>query len=402
MLRCSIIERTLAALSGGCMQNEFLGAMQSGAEQYLKGLNELSEKFMGSNAMSGQGPSWSEGMEQFAKLYAGGNSHEGVFDQLMSQGKGFVAMLEKMYQAGGQSTGGNIDFASLGQQMLGELAKNNPFTQIPGLQMPGLQLPGTNAGMGFPGMSGMNFTMPTFPVFDAKTFSVENFLNMPAFGSNRESQERKTSLIKHMGSYMQALQGYQALQMKSIQMAIERMQGKLEERSEPGRGLDSMKAVYDLWIDALEESFAEVALTKDYQSAYGQVVDAQMRVRANVQKQIELATGEIGMPTRSELEGVHQKLAEVRRSMRTELAGLKAEIAELKSARAPAAKPAAAPSAVKVSAKAASPNKIVKAVPTGLLSAAKAMAAKAPTAKAIPKPAAQLAAAKSTAPARKK
>ncbi len=331
------------------MQKEFLGAMQSGAEQYWKGLNELGEKFMGANANSGKAPSWSEGMEQFAKLYGGGSNnsaHEGVFDQILSQGKGFVSMLEKMYQSASQGNQANsaIDFAALGQQMLAELSKNNPFTNLPGIQIPGMNGMGiagfgNTAGFGNAAGFGNNFgfgAMPNFPnfSFDPKTLSVENFLNMPAFGSNRESQERKQALIKHIGSYMQAMQAYQALQMKSIQMAIERMQGKLEERNEHGRQLDSLKAVYDLWIDALEESFAEVALSKDYQTAYGQLVDAQMRVRANVQKQIELATGEIGMPTRSELEGVHQKLAETRRTMRKELSELRAEIAELKASRA--------------------------------------------------------------------
>jgi len=374
------------------MQKEFLGAMQSGAEQYWKGLNELGEKFMGANATSGKGPSWSEGMEQFAKLYSGSsnsNAHEGVFDQVMSQGKGFVSMLEKMYQSasqGNQATSA-IDFAALGQQMLAELAKNNPFSNLPGLQIPGMQIPGMT-GLGMPGMSNTaGFgAMPNFPgfgsaglsaTFDPKTLSLENFLNMPAFGSNRESQERKQALIKHIGSYMQAMQAYQALQMKSIQMAIERMQGKLEERNEPGRQLDSLKAVYDLWIDALEESFAEVALTKEYQGAYGQLVDAQMRVRANVQKQIELATGEIGMPTRSELEGVHQKLAETRRTLRMELNELKAEIAELKANRA--AKPAGVQQEiveVEAAPKIAKQTKVTQQNSGNLLSAAKALAAK--------------------------
>ncbi len=412
------------------MQNEFLGAMQSGAEQYWKGLNELGEKFMGANATSGKGPSWSDGMEQFAKLYgSGNNAHEGVFDQVMSQGKGFVSMLEKMYQSAsqGNQAGSAIDFAALGQQMLAELAKNNPFTHLPGVQIPGMNGLGM-AGMGMPGMGNgagfgatPNFAMPNFPgfggsgfntSFDPKTLSVENFLNMPAFGSNRESQERKQALVKHIGSYMQAMQAYQALQMKSIQMAIERMQGKLEERNEPGRQLDSLKAVYDLWIDALEESFAEVALSKEYQTAYGQLVDAQMRVRANVQKQIELATGEIGMPTRSELEGVHQKLAETRRTLRAELSELKAEIAELKAGRA--AKPASvAAVAVKVPAvktevvkqavavaKVAEQSSVAKpldtAKPSGsnLLTAAKALAVK----KATQAPKTQAPAAKSTGP----
>ena len=401
------------------MQNEFLGAMQSGAEQYLKGLNELSEKFMGANAMSSKGPSWSEGMEQFAKLYGGSNNaHEGVFDQVMTQGKGFVSMLEKMYQSAsqGNQSGSAIDFAALGQQMLAELAKNNPFTHLPGLQTPGMNF----SSMAMPGMAGFGNSagfgaMPNFPGFsgqgfsggfDAKTFSVENFLNMPAFGSNRESQERKQALIKHIGSYMQAMQGYQALQMKSIQMAVERMQSKLEERNEHGRQLDSLKAVYDLWIDALEESFAEVAMTKDYQLAYGQLVDAQMRVRANVQKQIELASGEIGMPTRSELEGVHQKLAETRRTLRVELNELKAEIAELKAGRT--TKPAgetvkvAAVKAEIVKAEVAKPALVarnaVKSPSSNLLSAAKAVAVKKSATKTLSTPVVKSTAPKSTGP----
>ena len=217
------------------------------------------------------------------------------------------------------------------------------------------------------------------------------------------------ALIKHIGSYMQAMQAYQALQMKSIQMAIERMQGKLEERNEPGRQLDSLKAVYDLWIDALEESFAEVALSKEYQTAYGQLVDAQMRVRANVQKQIELATGEIGMPTRSELEGVHQKLAETRRSLRMELNELKAEIAELKANRA--ANPGRVqPETVKVAAnkaevvkveapaKIAKPANVTQQSSGNLLSAAKALAAKQ---SAVKTPAAKSAEAQSTSSRKK-
>ena len=410
------------------MQNEFLGAMQSGAEQYLKGLNELSEKFMGANASSSKGPSWSEGMEQFAKLYGGNNkANEGLFDQVLSQGKGFVSMLEKMYQSAsqGKQAGNAIDFAALGQQMLAELSKSNPFANLPGLQIPGMNF----SAMSMPGMTGFgnaagfgatpNFSMPNFPAsFDPKTLSVENFLNMPAFGSNRESQERKQALIKHIGSYMQAMQAYQALQMKSIQMAIERMQGKLEERNEHGRQLDSLKAVYDLWIDALEESFAEVALSEEYQAAYGQLVDAQMRVRANVQKQIELATGEIGMPTRSELEGVHQKLAETRRTLRKELSELRAEIAELKASRA--ARPASAKPEAAVKAEGAKTEvavsdagnldakpalaapKAVKSPSSNLLSAAKAVAVKKSAAKTPSIPAVKSTGPKSTAQSRKK
>jgi polyhydroxyalkanoate synthase subunit PhaE len=289
------------------MQKDFFGAMQSGAEQYFKGLNELGQKFMGQNASQAM-PSWAQGTEQFAKLYGGG-AHDGLFDQVMSQGKAFVGMLEKLHQAGQQDS--QVDFSGLAQQWLGELSKQNPFMQMPGF----------------------GAVKSPFGDFDPSMFTSQHFLNMPAFGSSRESQERQTDMFKQVQAYAKAMQDYQALQLKSTQMAVDRMQSKLEERNEPGRELDSLKAVYDLWIDALEESFAEVALTAEYQKAYGNLVDAQMRVRANVQKQIELATGQVGMPTRTELEGVHLKLAELRRSFRSEIAELKGELAALKSSR---------------------------------------------------------------------
>jgi polyhydroxyalkanoate synthase subunit PhaE len=312
MLRCSI-----AALYNLRTSPEH--SMFQGAEHYFKGLTDLGQQFFNTDQFfkSGQTNSWAEGLEKLMQatgLKTGGAGHEDLLERLMSQSKGYLAMLEKMYQSGG-SGGGNFDFGTLGQQWLADLAKQNPFL-------------GMNLG-----------SMPSGAMNPTAMF--EQMLNMPAFGYSRESQERKQDLLKHMMAYQKATQAYNALSAKSVQNAIELMQSKLAARSEPGRELDSLKGLYDLWIDSLEEAFAEVAMSAEYQSAYGQLVDAQMRVRANVQKQIELATGEIGMPTRTELEGVHQKLAEVRRQLRAqssdgvqalreEIAQLRAEVAELK------------------------------------------------------------------------
>ena len=329
------------------MNNDFFGAIKSGAEQYLKGLTEMGQNLMGQQfAQDASQKSWSEGMEQFAKLYAPANNNsEALFEQIMSQGKAFVGMLEKLYQAG--KSDGQMDFSSLGQQWMAELSKNNPF------------LASANLPAGFGSMQWPNMT-----AMDPSMMDPMRALKMPAFGLNRESQERQQELLRHLHAYSQATNSYNALQNSSIKMAIERMQSKLAERSEPGRGLESFKAVYDLWIDSLEEAFAEVAMTSEYQAAYGNLVDAQMRVRANVQKQVELSCAQVGMPTRTELEGVHQKLADLRRRSRQEIAELKAELAEIKAAigkssvaKSSEAKPAAS-----------------EAKPEGLLSQAKSVA----------------------------
>ena len=336
------------------MNNDFFGAIKSGAEQYLKGLTEMGQNLMGQQFAQDAGQkSWAEGMEQFAKLHSPSGNSEALFEQIMSQGKAFVGMLEKLYQAG--KADAPMDFSALGQQWLQELSKNNPF------------LASTN----LPGFGSAQW--PNFTAMDPSMLDPMRALNMPAFGLNREAQERQQELLKHLHAYAQATNTYNALQNSSIKLAIERMQSKLAERSEPGRSLESFKAVYDLWIDALEEAFAEVAMSKEYQSAYGTLVDAQMRVRANVQKQVELSCAQVGMPTRSELEGVHQKLADLRRRSRQEIAELKAEIAEIKAALG---KPSEAKAGAEPSKSAASPENaaVSEAKPSGLLSQAKSVA----------------------------
>ncbi len=363
--------------------------MFQNAEQYFKGLSDMGQRFFN---VSGQDQSWAGGLEKLMQAtgFAGADQHEALFDRLMNQSKAYLSMLEKFAQAG---QGGDfskmdfskVDFSHLGQQWLQDMAKQNPFMQ-----------------------SGAMPNMPNMPNFSFDQLNpqamFQHVLNMPAFGYNRESQERQTELLKHLATYQQTMQRYNELSAQSVQKAIENMQGKLALRSEPGRELDSLKAVYDLWIDALEESFAEMAMSDAYQKAYGNLVDAQMRLRGNVQKQIELATGNVGMPTRTELEGVHQKLAEVRRQLRNlsgdsvdelraEVATLRAEMAALKSGKSTVSKASEVANASMAKAKSFANSLINKAKTAASKSVAAKPASKAPAAKT---PIAQKPAAKKT------
>ena len=82
-------------------------------------------------------------------------------------------------------------------------------------------------------------------------------LGMPAFGLAREHQERWQALGAALVDYQEQTNRYNALILKSSQQGFERFQSKLAEREEPGRQLESVRAVYDLWIDAAEEAYAD-------------------------------------------------------------------------------------------------------------------------------------------------
>ena len=90
----------------------------------------------------------------------------------------------------------------------------------------------------------------------------------------------------------------------------------LSEREAPGLQISSPRALFDLWVDAAEQAYAEMALSKEYRGAYGNLVNAQMKLRAGIQKEVELASSLLGMPTRSELDGAHRKIVELERALR--------------------------------------------------------------------------------------
>jgi class III poly(R)-hydroxyalkanoic acid synthase PhaE subunit len=141
-------------------------------------------------------------------------------------------------------------------------------------------------------------------------------LNLPAFGLAREHQERLQQLAQAQLAYQERSSEYQGQLARAAKLAFERFEGKLAEHSEPGRQIESARALFDLWIDAAEEAWAEVALSAEYRETYGHFVNAQMRLRAGLQREIELAAGLFGLPTRSEINASHRKLAALERELR--------------------------------------------------------------------------------------
>jgi polyhydroxyalkanoate synthase subunit PhaE len=317
------------------MSKGFFESVKDSAKHYWSQIGESGSGFsdFAKNLFSSTKANWGEVLGQMSKLYGNADASEALLERLLGQGKSFMSLLEQAYRS---KIGDKLDFSALAKSTLEQLSAQNPFASA-------------FAGMGANPFQGAAFAKAFEPgAFDFSQFALPQFLDFPAFGLAREHQERQIELFKHLKAHQAANQRYNELSAQSMQAGIERMRAKLAERSEPGRALDSLKAVYDLWIDSLEEAFAETALSPEYQDAYADLVDTQMRVRASIQKQIELQCAQLGMPTRGEIDSVHKKLAEMRRErhqnsdVSAELAALRAEIAELKAERTPRAKAPAA------------------------------------------------------------
>ncbi len=178
----------------------------------------------------------------------------------------------------------------------------------------------------------------------------------PAFGLDREQQMHQQALVQAMLAAMDASGRYHTLLQRAGAQAMERLQDKLAQHAEPGRQVDSLKGLYDLWVDAGEEAYAEMALSDEFKSVYGEMVNTQMRARQLQQQQTEALCQQLGMPTRSEVSSLGERLQALRREVRGqsrsgknaaadgEVAALHREVAALKRQLAAASPSATRPS----------------------------------------------------------
>lgn len=139
--------------------------------------------------------------------------------------------------------------------------------------------------------------------------------SLPTFGPSREHQERWQHLARAFAEYQSSQQDYQGLLLQASTAAFGLFEGKLAARDAQSP-IDSPRALFDLWIDAAEEAYAEVALSPAFRRAYADMVAGQMRLRQAVQREVEQACRALDLPTRTELDGAHRKIADLERALR--------------------------------------------------------------------------------------
>jgi len=303
------------------------------------------------SAPSAQTP-WHEGLEQWSRLFADAGKQSETAERLTDSAKAYVAMMQSLFGASALGEGA----ANPAQPWL-DAVRNAVGSGVPGFD------PATNpfakalrevAGKGAQGFAELPAAFA--PYIEQMRKEGLSWLQMPAFGLAREHQEHYQRTALALVEYQQASSAYNRLMLEASRRGNELFERKLAERSEPGRTIESLKALYDLWVDAMEEAYAEIALSEEFSRVYGALANAQMRVRKQIQIEVERISRELGMPTRSELDSLSKRVHDLRRELRdggsahdgsaveAEIATLRGEVAALKKslAQASAKNPASA------------------------------------------------------------
>jgi polyhydroxyalkanoate synthesis regulator phasin len=137
----------------------------------------------------------------------------------------------------------------------------------------------------------------------------------PSFGYGREQQAQQQSMMHAALQYAETFRQYQALLLRAHGQGLALLQQKLGSL-DPTRPVENLKALYDLWVDAAEEAYAQIALSQEFRETYAAMVNAQMQLRKQQLAQVEQLCRELGVPTRSEVDSLGERLQQLRREWR--------------------------------------------------------------------------------------
>nr|WP_298122986.1 class III poly(R)-hydroxyalkanoic acid synthase subunit PhaE [uncultured Pseudoxanthomonas sp.] len=258
-------------------------------------------------AMPGAAPGWQQTVDWWSKLVPGGQPQVdeavGRFQRQAGQWFG------QMQQVAAQFTGRDHDASDIGRAWRSALGMadptpaHNPFADIFRSMQGGAH-----------GMDG--WMQQVRPWLENLQRDGDRWMHLPTFGLSREHQERWQHLAQAYQDYQRQVGEYDTLMLQVAQDAFVRFERKLEEHAEPGRQLQNARALFDLWIDAAEEAYAQVAMSSDFRHAYGGLANAQARLRLGVQREVEQVCTLFGMPTRTEVDSAHRKVVELERALR--------------------------------------------------------------------------------------
>jgi class III poly(R)-hydroxyalkanoic acid synthase PhaE subunit len=145
----------------------------------------------------------------------------------------------------------------------------------------------------------------------ASTNSAAIFDAVPV-GFYREHQERWQALARALENQRRS-----ALQMSGLLTeihgdALERLTARVTELESHGERIDTVRRLYDLWIECGEVAFAKVATQERFARLQGEMAQAFNHVRAAQEALAEYLFKQLDLPTRSELNTVHRSLRALR------------------------------------------------------------------------------------------
>jgi len=348
-----------------------------------------------SNNPTGQSDLWAQSFDMWRKA-SGAQTQPDIqqaLNKCMDMGKEYFTMAEQISKSLSQ---GKQPIEAINQWMEQLKQSLQQFSGMPGFdgrgvndfmqqwfsptqswqQMASALAPMNQAAWQMPGMNTSAFNLGEM------VDPLGRLLEAPGVGYFREPQEKQQKGIQLALEYHEA---NNAFNQAFLRVALESIQGfqarllKLGTDEAPR----SLRGIYDLWVEVSEEHYAEFAMSEEYQSLYGDMVNRLMVMKKHYNEITNDLLLSMNLPNTREVDTMQERLQQIRREnivLKKELGEIRSMLGQLTS------KPAARQSAPAVTQSAPAATQSAPAA-TQSAPAARKKAVKPATSKASSKPA---------------
>lgn len=168
------------------------------------------------------------------------------------------------------------------------------------------------------------FELGPMPSLDTST--LRDALATPPVGPMREHIERWQHAMLAQLDYQEAARGFSAQLGETMKLAQTHLRERLAARAQKNEPITSSRMLFDEWVEAGEQAWAERASGDEFVAALGRFTNAEMKVRAAMADQVNRVAESLGLPTRGEVNADHRRIAQLEREtrrLRRELDALK-------------------------------------------------------------------------------
>lgn len=145
------------------------------------------------------------------------------------------------------------------------------------------------------------------------TTLLNKLLSMPGVGPDRQKQAQIQKGIKLLNDYQQVFNEYNIKMNKVGIEALQVMRVRIMDMAEQEKEINSLREIYDLWVDCNENAYAELVYTDEYSELYGRLTNALLAVKQHNGKALDQVLEKFNIPTRQAMNTVLKRLQETKR-----------------------------------------------------------------------------------------
>ncbi len=157
----------------------------------------------------------------------------------------------------------------------------------------------------------------------------ERFLSVPGVGYSRETQEKMQEALRLWANYQDKYQEFHSVMSRLNHDALALMRKRLVKMHKQGESVDSMREIYNIWVDSNEKVYGEFVFTEEYAELNANLVNSLMAFKNKSHEINEDYLKSMNLPTSSSIQALEKRQYELRKQVRALEAEMKAVKSEL-------------------------------------------------------------------------